>query len=608
MTRSLPPQLLELAQRHLTGDIGREVLEAAVERWNREHPEPACTIDHLLAAAQSMQGDDEATRLQASHGHVTAAGSGTDERTRLRSPAGRTSEDAEEATRLMAGGTTPAPGASPVDAVPRADEPAPTAPLPADSAMSSSTPEAAAVAAGAPAAEPEPGDRLKDRFVLEALLGRGGMGAVFKARDLRKEEAQDRDPWIAVKVLSGDFREHPAAFIALQREAKKAQKLAHPNTVTVYDFDRDGSIVFMTMELLEGESLKELLRRHPYGMPFREVLPIVEGIVSGLAYAHEKGIVHSDLKPGNIFVTREGTVKVLDFGIARALHGSRLHEGPASSDRVTSKIMGTASGGDATLFDPGSLGALTPAYASCEMLEGKEPDPRDDVYALACVTYELLTGRHPFKRLPADEARSRGMAPEPVAKIPRRAWKALQHGLAFDREARTPSVQQFFIELSGRRPGQGLNPRMVALIVMLVLASGVGLTLHFQPQLEYLWHRLFPTELPPETRAEIADLLEIADLNREAGRLVSPPGSNAYEAYRAVLELDPWNAQARKGLDKIADYLVAEANRLYSTEQIDKARLLVDESLRYFPDHKALRRLLERLEKEAPTPEQQRNQ
>ncbi len=602
MTESLPPpSLLELARRSLAGEADLRELEAAIEAWNQAHPESPSSLQVLLAAARSETENTDATRILQTREGEPFVEEKDDDGTRIAAPQGD-----DEATRLMtAGEASDAPAAASIGT--SGQESASTVAHPA-SREAATRHQPASAATGTtddstpPSAprEPEPGDRLKDRFVLESLLGRGGMGAVFKARDLRKEEAHDRDPWIAVKVLSGDFREHPAAFIALQREAKKAQKLAHPNTVTVYDFDRDGPIVFMTMELLEGESLKELLRRHPYGMPFRDVLPIVEGIVSGLAYAHEKGIVHSDLKPGNIFVTREGTVKVLDFGIARALHGSRLHEGAAGGP-VSSAGTGQGSGVDATLFDPGTLGALTPAYASCEMLEGKDPDPRDDVYALACVTYELLTGRHPFRRLPADEARARGMTPEPVSKkIPRRAWKALQHGLAFDREARTASVQQFFVELSGRRPGQGMNPRTVALVVMLVLAAGVGLTLQFQPQLEYLWHRLFPTELPPETRAEIADLLEIADLNREAGRLVSPPGSNAYEAYKAVLKLDPWNAQARKGLDKIAEYLLAEANRLYSTEQLDRARLLVEESLRYFPDHKGLRRLDERLKEENP--------
>ncbi|MFI0415486.1 MAG: serine/threonine-protein kinase, partial [Candidatus Thiodiazotropha sp.] len=205
------------------------------------------------------------------------------------------------------------------------------------------------------------GSVLKNRFVLEEMLGRGGMGVVYKARDLRKVEAMDRDPYIAVKVLSKDFQANPDSFIALQRESKKAQQLAHPNIVTVYDFDRDGPNVFMTMELLEGEPLDQLIRRlRPATLPTQQALSIIEQMARALAYAHSENIVHSDFKPGNVFLTSKSVVKVVDFGIARAAK---------SADRPAE---------DATVFDPGSLGALTPTYASCEMLEYGEPDPRDD--------------------------------------------------------------------------------------------------------------------------------------------------------------------------------------------------------------------------------------
>src|SRR5215472_5194913 len=106
----------------------------------------------------------------------------------------------------------------------------------------------------------QPGSVLKNRFILEAPIGRGGMGTVFRARDLRKEEAQDRNPHVAIKVLNDDFKEHPGALQALQRESRKAQQLAHPNIVTVYDFDRDEGNVYMVMELLQGIPLDRLIK------------------------------------------------------------------------------------------------------------------------------------------------------------------------------------------------------------------------------------------------------------------------------------------------------------------------------------------------------------
>ncbi|MDE2049666.1 MAG: protein kinase [Gammaproteobacteria bacterium] len=267
------------------------------------------------------------------------------------------------------------------------------------------------------------GSIIKERFVLEDELGRGGMGIVFKARDLRMEEAQDRNPFVAVKILNDEFKRHPESLKALQREFRKAQSLAHPNVVTVGDFDRDGGNVFMTMELLEGEPLDQVIKRtQGGGLEKRHALRITRDICRAMAYAHERGIVHSDFKPANAFLTRDGVVKVFDFGIARAArHGDRAS-------------------GTVTLFDAGTLGALTPAYASCEMIEGLDPDVRDDVYAIACVAYELLTGRHPFDRKSAEQARTAGMVPARPAGLSRGQWAALRRGLAFRREHRSASA------------------------------------------------------------------------------------------------------------------------------------------------------------------------
>ena len=147
-----------------------------------------------------------------------------------------------------------------------------------------------------------PGSSLKGRFVLERVVGRGGMGVVYKARDLRKVEAQDRDPFVAIKVLNDDFRRHPESLKALQREARKAQTLAHPNIATVFDFDRDGATVYIQMEFLDGEPLDKLTKRTS-GLPYAEAYPLIAGMGRALSYAHGKGIVHSDFKPGNCFVT-----------------------------------------------------------------------------------------------------------------------------------------------------------------------------------------------------------------------------------------------------------------------------------------------------------------
>ena len=306
------------------------------------------------------------------------------------------------------------------------------------------------------------GQVLNNRFVLKEELGAGGMGTVFKAVDLRKEEAQDRNPFVAVKVLNEDFRRHPEALKTLQREAKKAQALAHPNVINVHDFDRDGTVLYMTMEYLPGRSLDSIVRAPGFqGLPNAEAFAIVRDIGAALSYAHESGIIHLDLKPANIIVADTGRTKVIDFGIARAI----ALPNPADND--------------ATVFDVGALGALTPTYASPEMLERREPDPRDDVFALACITYELLTGRHPFGRAPATEARKAGLKPAKPASLNANQWRALQRGLALDRDARTPTVAVFVAAVSAkpwlRRYGLTMALGATAL---LVAVAGVSYLVH----------------------------------------------------------------------------------------------------------------------------------
>jgi serine/threonine protein kinase len=305
------------------------------------------------------------------------------------------------------------------------------------------------------------GSILKDRFILEEYIGAGGMGVVFKAKDLRRVEAKDRNPYVAVKVLAEDLRVNPEAWIVLQREARKAQTLAHPNIITVFDFDQDADLGFITMELLEGESLAAVLGRvQGKGLKLVEALPLIKGMGEALAYAHRKGIVHSDLKPGNVFVTREGIVKILDFGVARAMRRS-----------------GDATGFDhTTVFDPSAVGALTPAYATCEVIEGGPPDPRDDIYALACIVYELLRGEHPFHRLTGVQVRALDLKPKEIAGLNYSQQRALQRGLAIDRKRRTPSVEVFLSELEQGETKKSHVPKNWSYILWagLIIVIGSG--------------------------------------------------------------------------------------------------------------------------------------
>ncbi|RDH83833.1 MAG: protein kinase [endosymbiont of Galathealinum brachiosum] len=298
---------------------------------------------------------------------------------------------------------------------------------------------------------------LKERFVLESVLGAGGMGIVYKAKDLLKVEAQDRDPYVAIKVLSEEFKSHPEAFISLQRESRKSQRIAHPNIVNVFDFDRDGDTVFMTMEFMDGQPLDQLIRQYKStGLPTDDAWTIIKGMSSALSHAHAEKIIHSDFKPGNVFVTKRGIAKVFDFGIARAVSKvEHLDDNPE----------------DKTVFDAGNLGALTPAYASLEMLEGEEPDIRDDIYALGCVAYELFTGVHPYNKVPADEAARQKLKPKRITNIKKYQWNAIEKAISFKREDRIGSVEKFLEAISPKIKSTNKMATVFALLLSVVITA-----------------------------------------------------------------------------------------------------------------------------------------
>jgi serine/threonine protein kinase len=402
------------------------------------------------------------------------------------------------------------------------------------------------------------GSVVKERFVLEEELGRGGMGIVFKARDLRKEEAQDRNPWVAIKLLNEEFRRHPESLKALQRESRKAQQLAHANVVTVYDFDRDGSNVFMVMELLEGQSLDRIIRdNESSGLEVAEALRLTRDMCRAMAYAHDKGVVHSDFKPANAFVTREGVVKVFDFGIARAAK---------RADNVS---------GSTTLFDPGTLGALTPTYASCEMIEGLEPDSRDDVYAIACVAYELLAGKHPFNRVSAVEARDKHMVAKRPRGLKRNQWRAIQHGLQFDRENRTASAQQFLSELLPQKRRSAAPIGIAAVVVIGLVVAGF----------------LVPSYMAKRRERAFIDSLTTAQAAR-LDALVQQLRDMTPDQRAAIL----LNEGARSGLIKAFERRIDMATEPgQATPDYPGARVLLGELQAFLPDSLAVKDLQDRL-------------
>ncbi|MES0884468.1 serine/threonine-protein kinase [Roseibium sp. SCP14] len=261
------------------------------------------------------------------------------------------------------------------------------------------------------------GSILRDRFILDSEIGRGGMGYVYSAVDRRRLEAGHDQPYVAVKLLNESFHNDSEALRLLEAEARKSQTLAHPNITTVYDFDRDKADVFIVMELLDGIGVDRRLGQS-MGMPLSpgECARILKGTCAGLSYAHSRGVVHSDLKPGNIFLLKDGTIKLLDFGLAAAASASDDH--PIQD-------------------------SLTVSYASPEQFERAPRDPRDDVFALGCVAYQVLSGRHPFGSRPIDEAAREGLVPETIEGLDPQAWETIRRALAYEREQRLEDVDSF---------------------------------------------------------------------------------------------------------------------------------------------------------------------
>lgn len=301
------------------------------------------------------------------------------------------------------------------------------------------------------------GATLAGRFKLIEYIGSGGTSRLYKAIDQRKVEAGAEDPHVAVKVLTLPITDTLQALAVLHRETEGLQTLAHPNIVRVIDCDRDGDLVFMTMEFIRGKTLHALLRNARFaGAGRADAWPIIHGIAKALAFAHSKRIVHGDLTPGNVMVSPTGEVKVIDFGIAR-LFGDRAD---------ASKNKGRSS-------SRGEIGGYSPSYASPETIEQREPDPRDDIYSFACIVWELLTGARPFGKRDAKQARNEGATLRVNEKLSKKEFAALKRALDFSRAQRTPTVETFIADLTGSTQRRSA-PMAVAAGVVLVIGAALA--------------------------------------------------------------------------------------------------------------------------------------
>ena len=400
------------------------------------------------------------------------------------------------------------------------------------------------------------GTVLAGRYVVLDDVEDSGMGFVYRALDRQREHAGAPEPWVALKIARPAPAGRTDTTDNLRREFLKLSELRHPNIVAVYDFGSEDGVDFMVLEWLEGETLASRLESlSSKRMALRSAEEIVRSIAAALAHAHSAGIVHGDVKPSNVFVTRGHTVKLLDFG---------------ASIRSTPD----ANGGD-------GCGWATRAYASCDILHGKPPCPADDVFALAVTAYRLLGGRRPFGELDALAAREQGLAPPELPADAFASWPAVRNALQFDAMDRPSDAAEFLQQLENETDGaqeEAAFPRPVpAHLTAIAWGALAALALGLSA-----WWSLSDA---PSTPPRVERLLEDAAAAMTAGRLTDPADGSAFAHYAAVLESDPDNRQANEGLDRIAEHYLTAARSLLVSENFEEAASSLERARDVRPGH-----------------------
>jgi serine/threonine protein kinase len=278
------------------------------------------------------------------------------------------------------------------------------------------------------------GTVLRDRYELMEVIRSDTAGTLYQAFDRHRSHLPSPSCYVAVRVLAQTT--DPRELAAIERAAYEAQSLSHPNIVSVFDLDRHRNVYFVVMELLEGETLSEVIERLAGKPMSRErALAVIGAVGAALAHAHQRNLVHGDLKPASIVLTTDGEVKVLDFGFARA------------------RVLQDQDGREPSV--DGSDPLTTAAYASAERANGGAAHPRDDVYSLACIAYELLSGRKPYGGRSGAVARAQERSPSKVPGLSLRQWTALHTALQPAREDRRIDVAGLLAALDCAEAGQG---------------------------------------------------------------------------------------------------------------------------------------------------------
>jgi serine/threonine-protein kinase PpkA len=457
------------------------------------------------------------------------------------------------------------------------------------------------------------------RYRVEAVIGRGGMATVF----LAVQESLARQ--VALKVMREDLSRQPEFRKRFLKEGHLIAQLTHPNIVTIYDIGVCEDLHYLSMTYLPGGTLKDKILD---GAPIADALGILATLASALAYAHQKGIVHRDIKPGNVLFNAAGGAVLADFGIAKSV---------GEETQLTSTGL--------------TLGSVP--YMSPEQLQGDLVDHRSDIYGLGVLFWQMLTGNLPYQaRDPFAVAVMHTKAPIPMLPKELRRFQPLVLRLLAKRpDERFSSAEELIAAIeaipaplrvisapakslthtvpmvnpthSGRAsaPGTGRaastsspgrSRRWIALGSIVLVALGVGgyfardrfdvgaLTGGGTPTASVA----LSSQSAPEGAASDPDapsLLRLAEQRMSEGKLVAPPGDNAFELYRQLLSLDPENAQAKQRLIEIGQIQAADRMRRLAEDKlrqgaIQEARQAIQTGLKLNPDDKHLLGLARALE------------
>ena len=365
-------------------------------------------------------------------------------------------------------------------------------------------------------------------------------------------------------------------------EARASARLKHDNIVRVYDFEEDAEgDPFFVMDFVEGKSLKDFLAR---GMHFNMEmsLHIISQILSALAHSHENGVIHRDIKPANIILLEDDSVKIADFGIAH-IEDSDLTQ--------TGKMLGT------------------PQYSSPEQLTGGKIDGRSDLYSTGLVLYELLTGERLVSKKTEGLKLDR-LAAENLAKMELYSAGSLRilkvvisRSLATLPETRFQNAEDFNAALQplAKQPGtkntadnhpSSQRTRLIAALVATAVIAGIATLAYtlippgsLDNWLNNTTSSLRQTSLPPDQQEKVKRYLKTGQTHQLVGRLISPPGSSAYDAYKMALELDPRNTDAREGMETLQNKTLTQLEQLIAAGKTQRASEVLQRAQTLFPDN-----------------------